>query len=73
MLKQTVDSHVFRHRDTGHHGPAQEDAAACALAVLEDPKRGFTTSDFLRTEVSPKARSLLQVSGGSRPGGNGTS
>jgi hypothetical protein len=33
----------------------QEEAAARALAILEDPERSFITSDFLRMEVLPKA------------------
>ncbi len=33
----------------------QEEEAACALAILEDPERSFLTSDFLRLEVLPKA------------------
>ena len=33
----------------------QEDEAACALAMLEDPERSFITSDFLKMEVLPKA------------------
>ncbi len=33
----------------------QEDEAARALAILEDPERNFIASDFLRMEVLPKA------------------
>ena len=33
----------------------QEQEAAHALALLEDPERRFITSDFLRMEVLPKA------------------
>ena len=33
----------------------QEDEAARALAILEDPERSFIASDFLRMEVLPKA------------------
>ena len=33
----------------------QEDAAARALSILEDPERHFVTSDFLKMEVLPKA------------------
>ena len=33
----------------------QEDEAARALAILEDPQRSFIASDFLRLEVLPKA------------------
>jgi predicted nucleic acid-binding protein len=33
----------------------QEDVAARALTILEDPDRTFVTSDFLRMEVLPKA------------------
>jgi predicted nucleic acid-binding protein len=33
----------------------QEDEAARALAILEDPERSFVASDFLRMEVLPKA------------------
>lgn len=33
----------------------QEDVAARALAILDDPARSFITSDFLKLEVLPKA------------------
>lgn len=33
----------------------QEEEAARALALLEDPERSFIASDFLRMEVLPKA------------------
>lgn len=33
----------------------QEEEAARALALLDDPERDFLTSDFLRLEVLPKA------------------
>jgi hypothetical protein len=33
----------------------QENEAARALALLEDPERSFIASDFLRMEVLPKA------------------
>jgi predicted nucleic acid-binding protein len=33
----------------------QENEAARALAILEDPERRFVASDFLRMEVLPKA------------------
>ena len=33
----------------------QEDAAARALALLDDPERHFVASDFLKLEVLPKA------------------
>ena len=33
----------------------QEEEAARALAILEDPERSFVASDFLKMEVLPKA------------------
>jgi hypothetical protein len=33
----------------------QEDVAARALAILDDPARSFVASDFLKLEVLPKA------------------
>jgi hypothetical protein len=33
----------------------QEDVAARALAILDDPARSFIASDFLKLEVLPKA------------------
>jgi hypothetical protein len=53
------------------HGPAQEGAAARALAVLEAPEHGLITSDFLRTEVPPKALYCRRAA--EAPRRNGTS